>query len=86
MHDANGTVLRKGDRVCIPAVIRDLHPGADCCNVTVESSIGRRPDGAKEVITLNTGVMVLADNSTKEPRVEERPIATEDSARRSEPY
>lgn len=60
MHDANGTKLNVGDRVFIPAVITQLDPGDEFCNVSLETSEGRRPDGAKERISaINTGVVVL---------------------------
>lgn len=59
MHDANGTPLVKGDKVLIPAVITDLSAGEEFCNVTVETTLGRRPDGSKEKISaINTGVLV----------------------------
>lgn len=63
MHDANGTQLKVGDKVLIPAVIRDLCPNADYCNVTVVSTLGRKPDGATETITLNTAVLVKASSA-----------------------
>lgn len=60
MHDRNGTPLKKGDVVLIPAVVTELHGGEDYCNVTVESVHARRPDGLKERISaINTGVTVL---------------------------
>lgn len=62
MHDANGRPLAKGDRVLIPATITQLSPGEDYCNVSVESELGRRPDGAKERISaINTGVLLRAN-------------------------
>lgn len=62
MHDAKGRELKVGDRVLIPCVIKELSPMEDYCNVSVESRIGRRPDGSVERISaINTGVM-LRDN------------------------
>lgn len=59
MHDANGKLLQKGDVVLIPAVITELQPGEDFCNVSVESVFGRRPCPAKErIYAINTGVML----------------------------
>ena len=64
MHDVNGTLLKKGDLVYIPAVIDELQAGEDYCNVTVESLFGRRPDGLKErICAINTGVMILYKKS-----------------------
>lgn len=64
MHDRNGTPLKKGDVVLIPAVITDLSPGEDYCNVSLETVAGRRPDGAKERFSaINTGVLVLHESA-----------------------
>lgn len=63
MHDSNGTPLKKGDVVLIPAVITELHGGEDFCNVTVKTTHGRRPDGMPETISaINTGVLVLHES------------------------
>jgi hypothetical protein len=62
MHDRNGTELRQGDVVLIPAVITGLSPGEDYCNVSLQTVHGRRPDDAKEYIgAINTGVCILHD-------------------------
>lgn len=58
MHDRNGQALQVGDKVTIEAVITELHPTEDYCNVTLETVHGRRPDGLKEKIyAINTGVV-----------------------------
>ena len=60
MHDRNGTPLKKGDQVLIPAIITELHPTEDYCNVSLESVEGRRPDGLKEHFgAINTAILVL---------------------------
>lgn len=60
MHDRNGTPLKKGDHILIPAVITELSETNDYCNVGIETIEGRRPDGQKERISaINTGVVVL---------------------------
>ncbi len=59
MHDCNGVELKVGDKVMIPGVITQLSPGDEYCNVTVETTLGRRPDGAKEHFSaINTGVLL----------------------------
>lgn len=59
MHDRNGTPLNVGDEVLIPAVITELQPGEEFCNVTLKTVSGRRPDKQKETISaINTGVLV----------------------------
>ena len=62
MHDAKGRVLTAGDVVLIPAVIKELYPTEDYCNVSAVSVLGRRPDGANEVFgAINTAVMLRAN-------------------------
>ncbi len=64
MHDRNGTQLKKGDTVLIEAVIVDLSATEDYCNVSVESTSGRRPDGLKEKIcSINTAVLILKESA-----------------------
>lgn len=62
MHDKNGTPLKEGDIVLVPAIIKSLYPTEDYCNISLESVHGRRPDGVKEQIyAINTGVVILHD-------------------------
>lgn len=64
MHDRNGTPLKVGDTVLIPAVVTSLGGGEDYCNVGVETVHGRRPDGMKEHMSaINTAVLVLHESS-----------------------
>lgn len=59
MHDALGKQLKVGDHVIIMAKVTHLDPSEEFCNVSVESTLGRRPDGAKEHISaINTGVLL----------------------------
>lgn len=60
MHDAKGRPLKVGDKVLIPAVVAQVHPGDD---VKAVSTCGRRPDGLKETFyAINTGVMFRAED------------------------
>lgn len=62
MHDAKNRPLKVGYRVLIPAVVTELHATADYCNVTVETAVGRRPDGKRERISaINTGVLLRSN-------------------------
>ena len=62
MHDAKNRPLTVGDRVLIPCRVLELHATEDYCNVGVESSLGRRPDGSKERISaINTGVLLRSN-------------------------
>ena len=59
MHDFNGTPLKVGDLVIVPAVITQLSTTADYCNVSLTTVLGRRPDDQKETVNaINTGVLV----------------------------
>jgi len=70
MHDAKGRELHVGDSVLIPCVITDLQAFEEYCNVTVETKLGRRPDGLKEKFySFNTGVVLRSlpgDDNTGE--------------------
>jgi hypothetical protein len=62
MHDAKGRQLKVGDLVLIPAEVIELSSTPDYCNVSVQSRLGRRPDGLKErVSAINTGVLLRAN-------------------------
>jgi hypothetical protein len=62
MHDRNGRELKIGDVVLVPAIITELYPTSDYCNVSAKSVFGRRPDDAKETFgAINTGVMLRAN-------------------------
>lgn len=67
MHDANGTPLKVGDKVIIPGVITNLCAGnPDYCNVDVETTLGRRPDGNKEHFSaINTAQIVKVASAEK---------------------
>ena len=60
MHDAKGHPLKVGDKVLIPCEITSLYDGSEIyCNVSVKTTLGRRPDHMQESISaINTGVLV----------------------------
>jgi hypothetical protein len=59
MHDANGQELKKGDMVLIPAEVSELWATEEYCNVQLTTTLGRRPDGNKEIIgAINTGTVI----------------------------
>jgi len=67
MHDVNGTPLKVGDKVMLPCVVTGISEGmADFCNVTVQTELGRRPDGQKVTFSaINTAQMVLIQRASK---------------------
>lgn len=40
MHDAKGRPLKVGDLVLIPAIIKDIYPTDDYCNVNLQTALG----------------------------------------------
>lgn len=63
MHDALNRPLKVGDTVIITAKITQLSATEDFCNVSLETVLGRRPDGNKEhVYAINTGVLIKANS------------------------
>jgi hypothetical protein len=66
MHDANGTPLKVGDKVIIPGVVTQLSPMEDYCNVSVETTLGRKPDGEKNTFgAINTAQIVKVATAEK---------------------
>lgn len=60
MHDRNHTPLKLGDVVLLPAIVTELHPTDEYCNVQLLSVHGRRPDEQHETVyAINTAVVVL---------------------------
>ena len=58
MHDRNGKPLAVGDLVVIHAKVTALQPTEDYCNVSLETTHGRKPDGMKETFyAINTAVV-----------------------------
>ena len=83
MHDVNGTPLKVGDKVMIEAIIKDLQPCENYGNVSVETTLRRRPDGDKETIgAINTAVMVKVRDSVfvDVADIGERPTEVETTA------
>jgi hypothetical protein len=64
-HTRTGKELQVGDRVLIEAVVEAIGTGEDYCNATVRTEIGRKPDGARDVFTLNAHQLVHADDDDR---------------------
>lgn len=52
-HDRNGKPLAVGDRVNIPAIVRDVQPGDDYCNVRLETIEPMHPGPEVSTMYLN---------------------------------
>lgn len=60
MHDMNGTLVKVGDRVLLPCIVKEVSAGEEFCNCSLISCVPRRPDGAYENINaINTGCLVV---------------------------
>ncbi|HWQ03415.1 MAG TPA: hypothetical protein VNL38_02950 [Candidatus Nitrosotenuis sp.] len=53
-HDRKGNVLQEGDRVLIPARVKSVQAGEECCNVDLETEIPMPPYTGPTMIVLNT--------------------------------
>lgn len=64
-HDAKGRVLEPGDLVTVKAVVKEVYPGEEACNVQVELVGG--PEGQyAPVVTCNSGFFVKASEELAE--------------------
>lgn|SRR5262249_2131054 len=63
MHDRNGTPLKVGDIIMIPARVTLVQPGPDYCNLSAQSLYGRKPDDMNENFSINTSVVILHERS-----------------------
>ena len=54
-HYKDGTSVKVGDQVLIPAVVVTVHEGTDYCNATLETERPMFPEDNKTWINLNTG-------------------------------
>jgi hypothetical protein len=57
-HDRDGAPLKVGDEVTIPAVVTSISPGADYCNLSVETVEPMFPGDSKTTVTLNAKQVV----------------------------
>lgn len=60
-HDANGNLLKEGDKVIIPGTIKNITTAEDYCNCTVELDFPMPPDNTPtQYSSLNTKQVLLA--------------------------
>lgn len=59
-HDKYSQKLKVGDEVIVRFIIKTLDEGEEFCNMTLQTTAGRRPDFKKETWnTVNTAVAEL---------------------------
>jgi len=52
-HDYFGQVLEVGQKVLVPCRIKEIHPGENFCNLTLETTQPMFPSDSKTVINAN---------------------------------
>lgn len=60
-HDANGKVVKVGDIVNIPCVVKSVTPAEDFCNCTLETKYAMKGNDSKNTITLCANQVTIAD-------------------------
>lgn len=61
-HDANGNVLKKGDKVNIPCTILDVYTVEEYCNCNLEFDIPMPPKETKDTYSaINTRQVIKAE-------------------------
>lgn len=58
-HDNAGHLLKEGDRVMVPAVVKSISHTEDYCNVLLETVHPCHPGDYKTTISLNAKQVVL---------------------------
>lgn len=60
-HDKNGKLLKAGDAVLVPCVVKEVHAGEEYCNVQLETQEPMYPGEYKSGITLNAKQVVKVE-------------------------
>ena len=60
-HDRNGKLLKAGDRVLIPAIVKSVSVQEDYCNVNLVTEIPMPPYTEGSGLTLNTKQVELVE-------------------------
>ena len=66
-HDMNGNVLKVGDRVLIPAIVKTIQMSEDYCNLTAEST--ERMPGNDSLSTFNINTKQCAKGHVADMKV-----------------
>ena len=53
-HDKNGQILKVGDKVNVPCVVKEVHAGDEYCNLSLETEEVMFPGEQKSGMVLNT--------------------------------
>lgn len=61
-HDANGKLLKVGDKVVVPATIKEIYEGEEYCNCEIELDHEMPPYKHKDTYTLNTHQVVKVED------------------------
>lgn len=63
-HDRDGTLLKVGNTVMVPARVKEIHDTEEYCNVTLETLQPMYPGNSYSTIVLNAKQVVHADKGT----------------------
>jgi len=53
-HDANGNVIKNGDRVKVAFIVKEVYQGEEYCNCSLETVHPMYPGEHKTALTVNT--------------------------------
>lgn len=63
-HDRDGTLLKVGNTVMVPARVKELHDTEEYCNVTLETLQPMHPGNVRSTLVLNAKQVVKHDDGT----------------------
>ncbi len=66
-HDVNGRVIKKGDRVNVRCVVKEVQAGEEYCNCLLETVHPMYPAEHKTSLVVNTRQAELAPEPPYEP-------------------
>lgn len=68
-HDANGTLLEKGDVVELVCRVKDVQAGEEYCNLTIETVTPMYPGNSVSCVVVNAKQVVLRQKQTPATRL-----------------
>ena len=63
-HDRDGTLLKVGNTVMVPARVKELNDTEEYCNVTLETLQPMHPGNSRSTLVLNAKQVVKHDDGT----------------------
>lgn len=72
-HDLSGKLIKVGDRVLVPCIVRDIYSTEDFCNLSLETVHPMFPGTTLSGLTLNAK-QVLQESEYLTPERETKPL------------